>query len=164
MRESQWIKASMHVERPRGIHFVRPENLISVPPITMSIPLKRTLSQTQSSSISDQQPPTRRKLNMPLEHVPNVLDEATHASLDTKVSDKARHRRLGHQDLTPGELSLLLKWIASNSNGCIDEKFADDDMAFELLDGNEELQASLTVAWGERSFKDIRNLSTLPVL
>jgi hypothetical protein len=98
---------------------------------------------------------TRRKLEMPLEVVPNVLDDATHQELDKKV--------LGEVDFDPSTISratFLLSTIVKHSEGTLDQKYSDIADGMTLLREQSELWEILKVAWKDRSFKLIRNLST----
>jgi hypothetical protein len=92
---------------------------------------------------------------MPLEVVPNVLDDATHQELDKKVLVEA--------DYDPSILPLaavLLSAIVNHSEGTLDQKYIYHTDGMTLLQEQAELWEKLKVAWKDRSFKPIRNLGT----
>jgi len=116
-------------------------------------PLKR-----QSTEPSVGQPSSRRqKLEMSLELVVDDLDGATHARLDAAVLETA--------DEDPSTLSLasfLLVTIVSTSDGRLDSRYEKSPNAKALLQNHPDLMNMLNVAWRDRSFKAIRNLSASP--
>jgi hypothetical protein len=93
---------------------------------------------------------------MPLEFVVDVLDNETHAQLDSKVL-KCAHRL--EDPLRPSDDLQLLQYIALESKGCVDPKYKSIDEAEGALD-HKELLAELQVAWKAKAFKKIRNLGT----
>jgi hypothetical protein len=97
---------------------------------------------------------------MPLEPVPNVLDDATHARMDAAALETA----IFYDPSVPGLAAPLLATIVSTSENLLDSKYENNPNAAALLREHPELVEQLTVAWNTKSFKAIRNLSTSPVL
>ena len=124
--------------------------------------LKRSTPHTESSV---GEPPatrvdTRLKPNMPLETAANVLDDATHTRLDKALLAEFHVRGLPYGIW--GAFALLSS-VALNSEGCIDPKYA-NAAAMSFIERNPDLEVELWKAWEAKSFKHIRNLSTLPQL
>jgi hypothetical protein len=119
---------------------------------------KRPISQTDKP-IMDHSCPQKRPLEMTLELVADNLHDATHVRLDKLV--------LGILDDEPysGLLGLLLlTTIVHNSEGKLDSRYSNPSQAKALLREHPALTDALEKAWGQKSFKDIRNLSMLCVI
>ena|ERR1700728_495568 len=95
---------------------------------------------------------SRLKFHPSLEHVPNVLDDATHARLDKTVVEFFEDE--------PKPLWPLLSIIVSYSRGLLDPSYRDYKNANALLQDFPALKELLNKAWRDQKFKDIRNLST----
>jgi hypothetical protein len=114
--------------------------------------LKRPSSQTAFGVPAA----NRRKLDMPLETVLNDLDGATHTRQDKNVLETFEEE--------PHTISLaafLLATIISTSEGILDSRYEKTQNAKALLRTRPELLEKVREAWNEKTFKEIRNLSTI---
>jgi hypothetical protein len=116
--------------------------------------LKRSSSQTEHPV--DEPSATRRK--MILEVAVNALPDATHARMDEEV---IRHTH----DLPWGSAlaMMLLATIVSTSKGLLHPKYGENQNANALVDDQPELVEKLRLAWNDKTFKEIRNLSEISV-
>jgi hypothetical protein len=95
-------------------------------------------------------PPAKRKAAITLELEPNEEDDATHARLDQEVLETIEN------DRSP---MTLLATIVSTSER-LDQKYGKNQNAKALLREHPGLVDKLEGAWQDKSFKEIRNLST----
>lgn len=95
---------------------------------------------------------------MPLETVPDLLDDAAHNELD-KVVEKGVDKYLGSvSDLsTDLQYIILLNAIVAHGKD-MDRKFLDLGEAENLINTQGELPAMLASAWRHKSYREIRNL------
>ena len=104
----------------------------------------------------DEPSATRRK--MTLEVVPNFLTDATHALMDAEVVRATPDSPWG---------SMLAAWllvtIVSTSEGLLNPKYGQPQNASALLNDQPELVEKLRLAWNDKTFKEIRNLSEISV-
>jgi hypothetical protein len=113
--------------------------------------LKRSSSQTEH--LVDEPSATRRK--MILDVAVNVLPDATHALMDAEVIEVTQE--------SPGSSVLLLATIVSTSEGLLNPKYGQPQNARVLLNDQPELVEKLRLAWNDKTFKEIRNLSEISV-
>lgn len=99
-------------------------------------------------------PATRLKLD-PLATVPNDMDDATHAELDKEVFESFEVRPRNRNGW-----KLLLAQLAESSSGQIDSKYGTLSNAQDILEKQPGLLDMLEKSYDDRSFKNIRNLST----
>ena len=95
---------------------------------------------------------------MPLEIVPDLLDDDAHNELDRAV-EKTVDDDLGDvSDLSTNlQYTILINAIVSHSKG-LDRKFLDLGEARNLIKTQGELPAMLASAWRHKSYREIRNL------
>lgn len=91
-----------------------------------------------------------------LESVPDDLDDTTHARLDEAV-----FRVADDEPSIPSLAAFLLATIVSTSEGKLDPQYEKTPKAKVLIDEHPELMDKLKEAWLAKSFKEIRNLSTI---
>ena len=101
----------------------------------------------------DEPSATRRK--MILDVAVNVLPDATHALMDAEVIEVTQE--------SPGSSVLLLATIVSTSEGLLNPKYGQPQNARALLNDQPELVEKLRLAWNDKTFKEIRNLSEISV-
>ena len=116
---------------------------------------KRPISQTDKP-VMDHSSPQKRPLEITLERVADNLHDATHVRLDKLV--------LGIVDDDTYSALVLLITIVQNSEGKLDSRYSNVSQAKALLREHPALTDALEKAWGQKSFKDIRNLSMLCVI
>ena len=93
-----------------------------------------------------------------LESVPDNCDDVTHARLDEMVLKTA--------DYEPSSLPLatfLLATIVSTSKETLGQKYMENSNTRALLQENPTLIEKLNGAWRDRTLKEIRNLSAIPL-
>ena len=97
---------------------------------------------------------------MPLETVPDLLDDATHNELDRAV-EKAVEDGLGDvSELSSNfQCRILLNAIIEHSKD-MDRKYLGMEEARNLINAKEELRPILASAWRRKSFREIRNLGS----
>jgi hypothetical protein len=64
----------------------------------------------------------------------------------------------------PSRAAFLLATIVSTSEGQLDPQYKETPNAKALLEKHPELMDKLKKSWAERSFREIRNLSTLSLI
>ena len=99
------------------------------------------------------EPAAEGAVEIPLESVPNDLDDDAHKSLDKEVLDFFSP----NDDMQPTQLLMV---IVLCSHKQLDPNYAALSQAKALLVKHPKLVDKLTVAWRAGSFKEIRNLST----
>ena len=101
---------------------------------------------------------TRRKRDMTLKTLPNRLSDATHAEMDARVHDTCIGSGVDAVDsyLSAG---FLLTKIVGHYSDHLDSRFSNIDNALVLLREQPDLMDLLKMAWEQKSFKDVRNLS-----
>jgi hypothetical protein len=104
-----------------------------------------------SDSGAHQPSSSRLKLDMSLEIVPNILDDATHALMDNLVVE--------HFEDEPLVNSNLLAIIVWTSEGQLNPDYKDSRNTKTLLRDHPPLSDLLKKAWDNKEFKEIRNLS-----
>jgi len=104
----------------------------------------------------DEPSATRRK--MTLEVAVNVFTDATHACMDEEVIRVTDGLPLG---FTLG--TELLSTIVSTSEGLLNPKYGNVMNAHALLKDLPELVKKLRQTWNDKTFKEIWNLSEIPV-
>jgi len=105
---------------------------------------------------TEESPATKRILTAPLEHVEDDIDDQDHARMDKQVLENA-----DEEPVNLSRATFLLATIVSTSDGRLDPKYKETPAARALLKQHPELEEKLKEAWKERSFKEIRNLSTI---
>lgn len=106
------------------------------------------------------EPATEGAVEIPLESLPNILDDDTHKYLDEKVLNHFTPLFESFTTLKELEAILLLMGIISESQNRLNPDYETILPAKALLENHPELVDKLRGAWRERSFKEIRNLST----
>ena len=96
--------------------------------------------------------------NMPLESLPDRLDDATHDELDKAVEQAVEDDLADGSDLGSSlQYVALLNAIVAHSKG-MDRKYLDMKEAKKLIKTHGELGAMLDSAWKRKSYREIRNL------
>ena len=103
------------------------------------------------------EPAAEGAVEIPLESVPNDLDDDAHKSLDKEVLEFLPP---DHEPNDDKQLTQLLLAIVLCSHKQLDPNYATFLRAKALLVKHPKLVDKLTVAWRAGSFKEIRNLST----
>ena len=99
-------------------------------------------------------------LKMPLETVPDLLDDATHNRFDREV-EIAIEDDLGSDvsDLCSNlHYIAVLNAIIEYSNGTLDKRHTGLEPPRKLMKTHEELRGMLASAWRRKSYREIRNL------
>jgi len=97
---------------------------------------------------------------MPLETVPDLLDDATHNELDIQVQKDTEDDLGDESDLgswVNAQYCMLLNAIIARSKD-MDKKYLDMAEAKNLIKTKEELRPMLASAWKHKSYREIRNL------
>jgi hypothetical protein len=94
---------------------------------------------------------------MPLETLPDRLDDATHDGLDKAVNETVEEDITDTEDLSALHHAHLLSAIIEHCDG-LDSKYVGPGQAKRLIKTHGELRAMLTSAWRRRSYREIRNL------
>jgi hypothetical protein len=110
-----------------------------------------------SDSGADQPSSSRLKLDMSLETVPNILDDATHTLMDNLVVEHFEDEPL--VQLSSVVISTLLAIIVSTSEGQLNPDYKDSRNTKPLLRDHPPMSDLLKKAWDNKKFKEIRNLS-----
>jgi hypothetical protein len=117
-----------------------------------SVGLKRSSSEMEPPI---HEPPTKRTQVMTLEVVQDDFDDATHASMDDAVLNVVE------EPVNLSRATFLLATIVWSSHGRLDAKYTEPPAAMVLLQEHPALRKKLTEAWAARTFRQIRNLSSL---
>ena len=94
---------------------------------------------------------------MPLETLPDCLDDATHNELDKAVNETVEEDITDADDLSPREGAWLLSAIIEHCDD-LDNKYAGLGQAKKLIKTHGELRVMLASAWKHKSYREIRNL------
>ena len=95
---------------------------------------------------------------MPLEIVPDLLDDDAHNKLDRAVEKTVDDDSGGVSDLSTNlQYTILINAIVAHGKD-MDRKFLDLGEAKNLIKTQGELSAMLASAWRRRSYREIRNL------
>jgi hypothetical protein len=95
--------------------------------------------------------------NMPLETLPDPLDDATHDEFDKVVNETVEEDITDAEDLSVRDHVQLLNAIVAHSEG-MDRKYLDMKEAKQLIKTHGGLRVMLTSAWRRKSYREIRNL------
>jgi hypothetical protein len=94
---------------------------------------------------------------MPLETLPDPLDDATHDGLDKAVNETVEDDITDAEDLSVRDHAQLLSAIIENCDD-LDSKYGLLGQAKRMIKTHGELRAMLTSAWRRKSYREIRNL------
>jgi hypothetical protein len=95
--------------------------------------------------------------NMPLETLPDPLDDATHDGLDKAVNETVEDDITDAEDLSARDHAQLLSAIIENCDD-LDNKYVGLGQAKRMIKTHGELRVMLTSAWRRKSYREIRNL------
>lgn len=123
----------------------------------MNNPLKRT-SSTSFVPSHDERDPTRRKLTKSLEYVQDDFGSATHKYLDEEVL-----KHLKPQPFTPPLATLIIGFVVWTAGARLNQEYSNSIAAMHLMEEYPDLVDKVKVAWENRSFEQIRNLSATNV-
>jgi len=116
-------------------------------------PTKRTASQIEDAE--EGPPGVKRKSDGHLRRILHYFDDATEANQDTKVNDRCKRLETLENDFYAGT---LLAAIVKASEGKLNQQYADEFEAMELVENTPSLIDELRSAWSVKCYKDIRNL------
>ena len=96
---------------------------------------------------------------MPLESLPDRLDDATHGKLDKAVNESVEEdiADTDSEDLSARDHAQLLSAIIEHCDN-LDSKYVGLGQTKKLIKTHGELRAMLDSAWKRKSYREIRNL------
>ena len=94
---------------------------------------------------------------MPLETLPDRLDDATHDELDKAVNETIEEDITDADDLSPRDSAQLLSAIIEHCDD-LDSKYGLLGQTKKLIKTHGELRVMLASAWKHKSYRKIRNL------